>query len=112
MNDFVLYSVFTIAQLIFFYSIYLLYTYLTAKKQTSYTAISSNEEPLKDMDMSTSILLNKSLKHLEFISNFEIYLERATHKNFSIEFLQEFEKIKSHAQKITLKTVNELVQYG
>lgn len=53
-------------------------------------------------------ILNKSLKHLEFISQFEMYLEEKHYKNFSIEFLQEFEKIKREAQLTTLKTTNKL----
>ena len=53
-------------------------------------------------------ILNKSLKHLEFISQFEMYLDEKHYKNFSIEFLQEFKKIKQEAQLTTLKTTNKL----
>lgn len=52
------------------------------------------------------VLLNKSLKQLEFISEFEMYLEEKTLKNFSLEFLQEFNKIKIEAQLSTLKTAD------
>jgi len=38
-------------------------------------------------------LLSKNLKHLELIANFEMYLEQKTLKDFSLEFLQEFEQI-------------------
>lgn len=54
------------------------------------------------------IILNKSLKHLEFISRFEMYLEDESYKNFPIEFLQEFEKIKLEAQLSALKTTTKL----
>lgn len=53
-------------------------------------------------------ILNKSLRHLEFISQFEMYLEDKNYKMFPIEFLQEFEKIKLEAQITTLKTTNRL----
>lgn len=53
-------------------------------------------------------LLNKSLKHLEFISEFEMYLEDKNYKNFPIEFLQEFEKIKIEAQLSALKSTSQL----
>lgn len=54
------------------------------------------------------ILLHKSLRQLEFISEFEMYLEKNTIKNFSLEFLQEFEQIKIEAQLSTLKTTSQL----
>ncbi|WP_299102213.1 hypothetical protein [uncultured Winogradskyella sp.] len=54
----------------------------------------------------TFVLLNKSLRQLEFISEFEMYLEENTLKNYSLEFLQEFSKIKMEAQLSTLKTTN------
>lgn len=53
-------------------------------------------------------ILNKSLRHLEFITQFEMYLEDKNYKNFSTEFLQEFEKIKIEAQLTTLKTTSKL----
>ncbi|MFK7833630.1 MAG: hypothetical protein AB8B52_10160 [Winogradskyella sp.] len=54
------------------------------------------------------VLLKKSLRHLEFIAEFEMYLEQKKLKNFSVEFLQEFEKIKIEAQLSALKTTNQL----
>ena len=54
------------------------------------------------------VLLNKSLRQLEFISEFEMYLEEKTLKNCSLEFLQEFSRIKIEAQLSTLKTTNML----
>ncbi|WP_299120340.1 hypothetical protein [uncultured Winogradskyella sp.] len=62
----------------------------------------------KKMEDNKHILLNKSLRHLEFIAEFEMYLERKTSKNFSAEFLQEFEQIKIEAQLTALKTTNQL----
>lgn len=61
-----------------------------------------------EVEDNNHVILNKSLKHLEFISQFEMYLEEKHYKNFSIEFLQEFEKIKREAQLTTLKTTNKL----
>lgn len=52
--------------------------------------------------------LNKNLKHLEFISQFEMYLEERNYKNFSIEFLQAFEKMKHNVQLTTLKATKQL----
>ncbi|WP_340154391.1 hypothetical protein [uncultured Winogradskyella sp.] len=54
------------------------------------------------------VLLNKSLRQLEFISEFEMYLEEKTLENCSLEFLQEFSRIKIEAQLSTLKTTNML----
>ncbi|MUU78706.1 hypothetical protein [Winogradskyella endarachnes] len=54
------------------------------------------------------LLLNKNLKQLEFISEFEMYLEDKTLEKCSLEFLQEFNKIKLEAQLSTLKATNLL----
>lgn len=63
-----------------------------------------------DLDASKRMLLNKSLRHLEFISEFEMYLEDKNYKNFPIEFLQEFEKIKIEAQLSTLQNTHQLAR--
>jgi len=60
------------------------------------------------LDLNEEIILNKSLKHLEFISKFEMYLEEKNFHKFPIEFLQEFDKIKIEAQLTTLKTTSQL----
>ncbi len=54
------------------------------------------------------LLLDKSLKHLEFIAQFECYLEKKNSEKFSAEFLQEFENIKREAQIDTIKTTQQL----
>lgn len=54
------------------------------------------------------MLLQKNLRQLEFINEFEMYLEEKTLNNFSIEFLQEFEQIKIEAQLSTLKATSQL----
>ena len=54
------------------------------------------------------VLLNRNLRQLEFISEFEMYLEEKALKNCSLEFLQEFSKIKIEAQLSTLKTTQML----
>lgn len=59
-----------------------------------------------------NITLNKNLKHLEFISQFEMYLEERNYKNFSIEFLQAFEKMKYNVQLTTLKATEQLNHEG
>jgi hypothetical protein len=61
-----------------------------------------------EVEDNNHVILNKTLRHLEFISQFEMYLEEKHYKNFSIEFLQEFEKIKHEAQITTIKTTNKL----
>lgn len=53
-------------------------------------------------------LLNKNLRQLEFISEFEMYLEEKTLKNCSLEFLQQFKTIKIEAQLSALKTTKKL----
>lgn len=54
------------------------------------------------------MLLQKSLRQLEFINEFEMYLDEKSLNNFSIEFLQEFEQIKIEAQLSTLKVTGQL----
>ncbi|WP_179337149.1 hypothetical protein [Winogradskyella ludwigii] len=53
-------------------------------------------------------LLNKNLKQLELISEFEMYLEQKTPKKASLEFLEQFKTIKTEAQLSALKTTNKL----
>lgn len=53
-------------------------------------------------------LLNKNLRQLEFIAEFELYLEDKTLESCSLEFLQEFNQIKLEAQLSTLKTTSML----
>lgn len=90
----------------------------------SYSNISGNnniqkpqivlEERVTSLNLTKNILnnkqmlLNKNLRQLEFIFEFEMYLEEKTLKNLSLEFLQEFEKIKTEAQLSTLKTTSQL----
>lgn len=66
------------------------------------------EEKNQDLAIKDQVLLNKSLRHLEFISEFELYLEDKNYKKFPIEFLQEFEKIKIEAQLSTLYKAKQL----
>lgn len=66
------------------------------------------EEDHLDLAIKDQVSLNKSLRHLEFISEFELYLENKNYKKFPIEFLQEFEKIKIEAQLSTLNNAQQL----
>lgn len=68
----------------------------------------SSQKIKNNADDDRLILLNKSLKRLEFISKFEIYLEKKALENCTLEFLQEFSRIKIEAQLSTLKTTNML----
>lgn len=54
------------------------------------------------------MLLQQNPRQLEFINEFEMYLDEKSLKNFSIEFLQEFEQIKIEAQLSILKTTSQL----
>lgn len=63
---------------------------------------------INNTEIKDQMILNKSLKHLDFISSFEMYLEDKNYKKFPIEFLQEFEKIKAEAQLSTLKISDQL----
>jgi len=56
----------------------------------------------------TKALLGKNLKHLELISEFELYLESKNYKKFSIELFQELERLKTKAQLSTLKSTSQL----
>jgi hypothetical protein len=124
MNLVFTYSILAVAQIsIYFYlknSIknlnflqYIGYSKSTKNKGAQITEqpINNLPEPVKsanDSKSKTQIVLNKSLAHLEFISQFEMYLEDKNHKNFSIEFLQEFEKIKIEAQLNILNITTSL----
>ncbi|MEF3077825.1 hypothetical protein [Winogradskyella poriferorum] len=85
-----------------------------AIKLQSAESIKQNDTTVlpKKVDNTNHLVLNKSLRHLEFISQFEMYLEDKNYKSFSIEFLQEFEKLKIEAQLTTLKTTNRLNDKG
>ena len=61
-----------------------------------------------NIEIKDQMILNKSLQHLDFISNFERYLEDKNYKNFSIEFLQELDRVKVEAQLSTLKMSEQL----
>lgn len=78
------------------------------KQEVSIEEITNSNVLSSHVGESCHVTLNKSLRHLEFISTFEMYLENKNHKNFSVEFLQEFEKIKHEAQLTTLKSTNRL----
>lgn len=75
----------------------------TPIKETSKPVVFTNK--LKD---NNNVILNKSLKHLEFINQFEMYLEDKNYKKFPIEFLREFDKIKQDAKLTTLKATQLL----
>ncbi len=85
-----------------------------AIKLQSAESIKQNDTTVlpKKVDNTNHLVLNKSLRHLEFISQFEMYLEDKNYKSFSIEFLQEFEKLKIEAQLTILKTTNRLNDKG
>lgn len=63
---------------------------------------------VSEIDEDSSIIFDKKLKHLDFISQFEMYLDGKNCNSFSVEFLQEFEKIKLETQRTTLEMVNVL----
>lgn len=63
---------------------------------------SKKEQPTIKLNTTKSILLQKNLKHLEFINFLETrYSEKALNQ-FSIEVLQSFQNIKIQAQNNTL----------
>lgn len=61
-----------------------------------------------DVESNSSFILSKSLKHLEYISEFEMYLERKNYKSLPLDFLQEFESLKTEAKISLLKTASQL----
>ncbi|MFP4844919.1 hypothetical protein [Winogradskyella sp. PE311] len=64
-------------------------------------SISNQKEQLVNLE------LEKSLKHLEFMSQLEAYLEETDGSVMSVEFLQEFETSKREAQLTFLKSTHK-----
>jgi len=61
-----------------------------------------NVSKLEDsLENNSQIILNNSLRQLEFISEFDMYVDTKTLKNVSVEFLIEFKKKKKEAQLVT-----------
>lgn len=127
MNSIFLFLILTLAQLsLYFYlkdnihNFSYIYYIKISDPQLSEEIISNsavkpiNEKAKKvvtlNLEESKHIILNKKLRHLEFISEFEMYLEDKNYKMFPIEFLQEFEKIKKEAQLSLLQSTNQLVK--
>ncbi|MBT8269673.1 MAG: hypothetical protein KJN59_10655 [Bacteroidia bacterium] len=53
-------------------------------------------------------LLKSNLLHLEFINQFELYLDDKNTDHFPLEFLIELDRIKQHIQVNTLQTSENL----
>ena len=68
----------------------------------------NSQKVIGSIESNKKMLLQKSLRQLEFINEFEMYLDEKSLNNFSIEFLQEFEQIKIEAQLSTLKATSQL----
>ncbi|AUC82565.1 hypothetical protein CW733_10690 [Lacinutrix sp. Bg11-31] len=49
--------------------------------------------------------LHDSLKQLEFISFFEMYLDKKNEDSYSLSFIQELENIRYYAEVNTLKSI-------
>lgn len=64
---------------------------------------------LKQNDEIDFVMLNRSLKNLEYINQFEEYLYGKKDLEFSSEFLQNFYQLKTEAQLTTLNTTQELI---
>ena len=127
MNSILIFLILALAQLSVYFYLKNNITDLRFVNNLKSTEVSKTIEPIKkpslkpttqdtkkvitnDLDASKRMLLNKSLRHLEFISEFEMYLEDKNYKNFPIEFLQEFEKIKIEAQLSTLQNTHQLAR--
>ena len=127
MNSILIFLILALAQLSVYFYLKNNITDLRFVNNLKSTEVSKTIEPIKkpslkpttqdtkkvitnDLDASKRMLLNKSLRHLEFISEFEMYLEDKNYKNFPIEFLQEFEKIKIEAQLSTLQNTHQLTR--
>ena len=127
MNSILIFLILALAQLSVYFYLKNNITDLRFVNNLKATEVSKTIEPIKkpslkpttqdtkkvitnDLDASKRMLLNKSLRHLEFISEFEMYLEDKNYKNFPIEFLQEFEKIKIEAQLSTLQNTHQLAR--
>lgn len=65
---------------------------------------------LKQNDKDDLITLNRSLKNLEYINQFEEYLCYKKDVRFSSEFLEKFYQLKTEAQMVTLSTTQELIR--
>ncbi|WP_405575286.1 hypothetical protein [Winogradskyella sp. Asnod2-B02-A] len=82
----------------------------TNKSHSKLTLVETDhsQKVTNSISNNNKMLLQKNLRQLEFINEFEMYLEEKTLNNFSIEFLQEFEQIKIEAQLSTLKATSQL----
>ena len=76
--------------------------------QLTLLEINHSDKLINSITNNKKMLLQKNLRQLEFINEFEMYLEEKTLKNMSIEFLQEFERLKIEAQLSTLKATSQL----
>jgi hypothetical protein len=66
------------------------------------------EVKINKTESSAGVVLNKNLKHLEFISQLEPYMESTESVLLSSEFLQEFESSKLNTQLSVLKSTQIL----
>ncbi|APX99619.1 hypothetical protein [Lacinutrix venerupis] len=67
------------------------------KKTTTVQLFSTKKQHLNN--------LHNNLKQLEFISFFEMHLDKKNEDKYSLSFLQELEKIRHYAKINTLKSI-------
>ncbi|WP_299338997.1 hypothetical protein [uncultured Psychroserpens sp.] len=60
----------------------------------------------QDETMKITKQLQASLKQLEFISYFEMHIDKRKEDSYSLSFLQELERIKYDSQMNTLELIN------
>lgn len=76
-------------------------------ESTSIRNVKTHTESRWDMD---AVLLNRSLKNLEYINQFEHYMSCERHTYFSTDFLEKFNQLKFEAQLVTLNTTQVLLK--
>jgi hypothetical protein len=76
---------------------------LLSSKENSY--LQKERTIVSDIRIQQNKVLQNNLKQLDFIASFEMNLDRNKVNNYSLDFLQEFEKIKYFAQKNTIQSI-------
>ncbi|WP_397364613.1 hypothetical protein [Olleya sp. R77988] len=63
------------------------------------------EKQILDNKLKHAVNLYHNLKQLEFISCFEMHLDKKKESSYSLSFLQELESIKHYAQLNTMQSI-------
>ena len=82
--------------------------YKSAEIKGEYLKNDNSKTLIKSYDDHNRIILQRSLRQLEFIAQLEFYLQEKRCDSYSIEFLQEFETVKRKTQQSVIKSTCKL----